>query len=364
MAKQNPFDSSKWLHVSVSILKGIVFTVIAVVLSIAYFMITGFPKSEPEEIGVEITPPALIPDSNFVDLWTAPSDWRLGRLDKKDQELIKYGKELIVHTADYLGPNGTVRAISNGLNCQNCHLEGGTQPWGNNYFAVQSTYPKFRARSGLVEDQAKRVNDCLERSLNGRGLETDSREMQAILAYLKWLGSDVPAKQTPKGSGIMKLKGLNRPTDPIAGEVVYQQKCTSCHQANGEGVMGPNGRSYTYPPLWGKHSYNNGAGLYRISNFAGWVKLNMPFGTTYEHPQLTDAEAWDVAAYVNSRPRPEKDTSKDWPDIAAKPFDHPFGPYADPFTEEQHKYGPYKPIKEWKEKNKTPASVKPGIARL
>lgn len=364
MAKQNPFDLSKWLNVSISILISAAFGVVAVVLMTAYFIINGLPKSEPEEAQVETPGPVVMPDSNFVDVWTAPSDWRLHRLDKKEQELISYGKELIAHTADYLGPNGTVMSISNGLNCQNCHLQAGTQPWGNNYFAVQATYPKFRARSGMVENQVKRVNDCLERSLNGRGLDSTSHEMQAILAYLKWVGSDVPSKQTPKGTGILKLKELDRPTDPVAGELVYQQKCSSCHQPDGEGVMGPNGRSYTYPPLWGKHSYNNGAGLYRISNFAGWVKLNMPFGTTYEHPQLTDEEAWDVAAFVNSRPRPEKDTSKDWPDIAAKPFDHPFGPYADPFTEEQHKYGPYRPIKEWKEKNKPPKAVKPSIAGL
>ena len=73
----------------------------------------------------------------------------------------------------------------------------------------------------------------------------------------------------------------------------------------------------------------------------------MPLGANYDKPQLSDEEAWDLAAYVNSMPRPAKDLSKDWPDIAGKPFDHPFGPYADPFTEEQHKYGPYKPIKEW-----------------
>jgi thiosulfate dehydrogenase len=115
--------------------------------------------------------------------------------------------------------------------------------------------------------------------------------------------------------------------------------------------MAENGKSYTYPPLWGAHSYNNGAGLYRISNFAGYVKYNMPQGTTYDKPQLTDEEAWDVAAYVNSMPRPVKDLSKDWPKLEKKPFDHPFGPYADPFSEKQHKYGPYKPIKVWAEKH-------------
>jgi thiosulfate dehydrogenase len=287
------------------------------------------------------------PDSNFNHVWTAPSDWRMMYLATEEQELVVYGRELIAHTSDYLGPKGSVKSISNGMNCQNCHLNAGTQPWGNNYFAVQSTYPKFRARSGAIEDQVKRVNDCFERSLNGQALPAESKEMRAILAYIKWLGTDVKKGKSPKGSGIFKLKGLKRAIDPAKGAEVYAAKCQSCHQADGGGVLAENGTSYTYPPLWGPHSYNHGAGLYRMSNFAGYVKYNMPLGANYDKPQLSDEEAWDLAAYVNSMPRPGKDLSKDWPDIAGKPFDHPFGPYADPFTEEQHKYGPYKPIKEW-----------------
>ena len=95
------------------------------------------------------------------------------------------------------------------------------------------------------------------------------------------------------------------------------------------------------------HSYNIGAGLYRLSRFAGYVKSEHAAerrpGTS---PQLTDEEAWDVAAYVNSQQRPETDLRADWPKIAGKPVDHPFGPYADPFTEEQHKFGPFGPIAE------------------
>jgi len=56
-----------------------------------------------------------------------------------------------VHTSKYLGPNGTVMQISNGMNCQNCHLDAGTRPWGNNYAAVLTTYPKYRARSGMIK---------------------------------------------------------------------------------------------------------------------------------------------------------------------------------------------------------------------
>ena len=296
---------------------------------------------------------AVVPyDTNFHALWTQPADWRLAKLAPEQRRKIDYGRELIAHTAEYLGPKGKVKASSNGMNCQNCHLNAGTQPWGNNYFAVQANYPKFRERSGTVENQIKRVNDCFERSLNGKALDSTSREMQAILAYIKWIGGDVPKKYTPRGSGIYKLKLMKRAADPDKGRVVYEQKCQSCHQANGEGVMAEGGRTYTYPPLWGEHSYNNGAGLFRLSNLAGYVKYNMPFGATYERPQLSDEESWDVAAFVNSMPRPSKDLSKDWPNIAGKPFDHPFGPYADPFSEQQHKYGPFKPIKEWKEKHK------------
>lgn len=291
-------------------------------------------------------------DTNFHALWSQPADWRLTQLPPEQRSQIEYGKELIAHTADYLGPKGKVKAMSNGMNCQNCHLNAGTQPWGNNYFAVQANYPKFRERSGMVENQIKRVNDCFERSLNGKALDSAGREMQAILAYIKWVGSDVPKKYIPRGSGIYKLKSLARAADPEKGKAVYEQKCQSCHQANGEGVLAEDGRTYTYPPLWGEHSYNIGAGLFRLSNFAGYVKYNMPFGATYERPQLSDEESWDLAAFVNSMPRPSKDLSKDWPNIAGKPFDHPFGPYADPFSEQQHKYGPFKPIKEWKEKHK------------
>jgi thiosulfate dehydrogenase len=291
------------------------------------------------------------PDTNFNHVWTAPSDWRMMYLDSSERYLVQYGRELIAHTSEYLGPKGSVLQMSNGMNCQNCHLNAGTQPWGNNYFAVQSTYPKFRARSGTLENQIKRVNDCFQRSLNGKPLDSTGREMRAILAYIKWLGNDVEKDKIPRGSGIFKLKGMKRACDPAKGLDVYVAKCQSCHQADGGGLLADNGKSYTYPPLWGKNSYNHGAGLFRISNFAGYVKYNMPQGTTYEKPVLTDEEAWDVAAYVNSMPRPSKDLSMDWPEIAKKPFDHPFGPYVDPFSEEQHKFGPYKPIKDWYSKN-------------
>ncbi len=288
-------------------------------------------------------------------VWQAPDESLMPATEK---ELILYGKELIKNTSFYLGPKGTVASMSNGMNCQNCHLDAGAKAWGNNYSAVASTYPKFRERSGAEEDIPKRVNDCFERSLNGKALPVDGKEMQAIVSYINFLGTNVQKGDKPEGSGITEVAFLDRAADPEKGKLVYQNKCVSCHMADGAGMANADKTGYTYPPLWGKHSYNDGAGLYRLSRFAGYVKSNMPLGVNYENPQLTDEEAWDVAAYVNSQERPKKDIKKDWPNIAGKPIDHPFGPYHDGFSEDEHKYGPFKPIKAKREELKKEKSKK------
>jgi thiosulfate dehydrogenase len=285
------------------------------------------------------------------NLWQAPDEASIPNSEEGD--LIRYGRELVAHTASYLGPQGKIKAISNGMNCQNCHLKAGTVPFGNNYSAVAATYPKFRDRSGSMESIEKRVNDCLERSLNGKKLDSTSHEMRAFVSYIQWVGKDVPKKTKPKGVGLWELKNLDRAADPAKGKFVFEEKCVRCHGKNGEGLREENSPEWKYPPLWGKDSYNIGAGLFRLSRFAGYVKMNMPNDiASYEKPFLSDEEAWDVAAFVNSMPRPSKDISKDWPKKSTKPFDHPFGPYADNFSESQHKYGPFDPIIETKKKSK------------
>ena len=292
-------------------------------------------------------PPPPLPQAalfNADSLWSGADTSRLASLNDSLEAVIRYGRELIANTSHYLGQQGTVMRNTNGLNCQNCHLDAGTRPWGNNYGAVWSTYPKFRARSGGLESVAKRVNDCVERSLNGTALDTNGREMRSILTYMEWLGTGIARDEKPKGTGIVDMAYLDRAADPEKGAAVYLTKCSSCHGKDGQGMLKADGRTQQYPPLWGPLSYNHGAGLYRLSRFAGYVKNNMPQGATYASPQLTDEEAWDVAAFVNSQPRPGRDLSADWPDISKKPVDHPFGPYADPFTASQHKLGPFGPI--------------------
>ena len=285
-------------------------------------------------------------DINKMDTsaWVGASQYQIPLDTNQNGPLIRYGYALVAHTSKYLGPKGIVQHSTNGMNCQNCHLEAGTKPWGLNYGSVFSTYPKFRERSGSIETIYKRINDCMERSLNGKALDTNSKEIKAIYAYIKWLGEKVPKGKKVRGSGIELIPQLNVAANPKNGIYVYAQYCQKCHGINGEGVMNKEGNMYEYPPLWGAHSYNDAAGINQLSKLAGFIKNNMPNTVNYHNPTLTTEQAWDVAAYISSHSRPTKDKSKDWPVLATKPFDYPFAPYADNFSVTQHKYGPFEPI--------------------
>jgi thiosulfate dehydrogenase len=277
------------------------------------------------------------------DAWKAPDSTAIppGEAGK----MIRYGKELITHTANYFGPKGSIAQISNGMNCQNCHLDGGSRLFGNNYSVFMATYPKWSDRGGKLQPATGRIRDCFIRSLAGQSPDTTGYEVRAMLAYMKWMGRGIKTGQKLFGTSTEKLDYIARAADPVKGKMVFISKCKVCHGIDGQGLLAADKKSYTYPPLWGWHSYNDGAGIYRVSNLAGFVKNNMPFGATYQNPQLTNEQAWDVAAFVDSQPRPHYDQSKDWKNIKTKPIDFPFGPYADKFSEKQHKYGPYQPIK-------------------
>lgn len=289
-------------------------------------------------------------------IWTAPEASALPSGEEGKQ--ILYGKELLIHTSKYFGPNGKLDKSTNGLSCQSCHLDAGTRPFGNNLGAASTTYPRFLARTGHVVSLAGKVNECFSRSLNGSPIDTNSREMQAYVAYINWLGTTYHKKEKPVGSnGIKPPHFIDRAADPMQGKVSYDMYCARCHGAEGKGytyaevmkdITKQQGGTATsddlfyYPPLWGDNSYNAVATLYRVSKLAGYIYNNMPYPTDYKKPLLTLEQAWDIAAYVNSQKRPVKDYSKDYiSDISKKPYDFPFPPFSDGFTEDQHKYGPY-----------------------
>lgn len=266
---------------------------------------------------------------------------------------IKYGYELIINTPKYIGPNnGNPKMIfaGNNLACNNCHLNAGTKEFAAPYIGLTQRFPQFRGREGKEGTIEDRINGCMERSMNGHKLPADSREMEAIVAYMEWLSRDMPkeyAKEYLEGRGFTAIEIPNRAVNLENGKTIYETQCITCHAENGNGQKKSDG-SYSFPPLWGMDSYNHGAGMHRVLTAAKFIKGNMPLGATDDSPILTDEEAFDVAGYINSFKRPIKEnTAMDFPDKKLKPVSAPYPPYADHFSEEQHKYGPFPEIIEY-----------------
>ena len=271
-------------------------------------------------------------------------------------DMIRYGHDLIMNTAKYIGPNGSAgQYLGNKMNCTNCHLDGGMRPYGYNFFSTYGRYPQYRSRENTVLTIEQRVNNCVERPHNGVPLPLDSKEMIAIVSYIQWVGQGVPIGKVVKGSEQISLNFPKRPADPIKGERIYSEQCARCHGEDGLGKWLDDESTYEYPPLWGEFGYQPGSSMFRLIKASQFIKANMPFEeATWQNPVLSDEEAFDVAAYINSpdHKRPTNKGGLDYNDISTKYVDYPYGPYDDPFSEAQHKYGPFQPIIDYRKKNK------------
>lgn len=273
--------------------------------------------------------------------------------------MVRYGRELIVNTAYYIGPDGIVgQHLNNKMNCGNCHLDAGTRPFALNYFSSHARYPQYRGRENKILSLADRVNNCIERPHHGKPLPLDSKEMLAITSYMKWLAEDVPVGQRVKGDDGVELQYPDRAASTEKGAAVYATHCASCHGADGQGQWRYDSVTYAYPPLWGMQSYEAGSSMHRVLKAARFIKANMPDKKAFWHqPVLTDEEAIDVAAFINDdriHPRPQPLKSIGYDNIRVKPIDYGVGPYADTFSELQHKFGPYQPIIDDHKKRKLP----------
>ena len=214
------------------------------------------------------------------------------------------------------------------INCTNCHLQDGRARYASPLIGAYSRYPKYIQRSAAVVTIADRVNFCMTRSLAGNRLPTDSREMTDIIMYLAWLSKGLPmGMQTPGSDGLPTLKAASAP-DATHGAQIYAAKCQSCHQADGAGMRAaagaapaPAGVPTTVPALWGQTSYSIGASMARVERAASFIAHNMPYG---QPGTLTTQEAFDVAAYINSQPRPDHPAKEnDWP-AGGVPADLPY----------------------------------------
>jgi thiosulfate dehydrogenase len=259
-----------------------------------------------------------------------------------------YGRRLIAQSSELMGPdvpNPEHRYTRARLACASCHLGTGTEPGTLTLLEVTIHYPRFSGRQGMQNEIEDRINECMQRSMNGRALPKDNPEMIAMASYLRSLGAEMAAMGATarKQHEPPAFKNPDRASSPEAGKKVYQDHCAVCHGQDGLGLLATSNplHGYVFPPLWGPDSFNDGAGMHRVLTAGKFIKARMPLGK----PDLTDDETYDVAAYINDQPRPQMaNLERDYPDRTTKPVDNGYGPFADSFPLRQHQIGPFGPI--------------------
>lgn len=211
-------------------------------------------------------------------------------------KLVMQGYALFVDTKR-LAP----QFVGNGLNCSNCHLDQGRLANSAPLWGAYPMYPAYRKKNDKVNTFAERLQGCFQFSMNGgKPPAADSHEITALSTYAYWLASKAPLGVELPGRGYPEVAQPAKGYNLAQGAEVYKAQCAVCHGAEGQGQKV--GDSYVMPPLWGKDSYNWGAGMHRINTAASFIKHNMPLG---KGGSLTDQQAWDVAAYVNRHERPQ-----------------------------------------------------------
>ncbi len=221
-------------------------------------------------------------------------------------ETIRLGETLVERTATHPLTNPYVGSA---LHCRSCHLENGLDPQAASFLGIATAYPAWSPREGRVITLEDRILNCFMRSCNGVRPPLGSEPSVAIAAYITWLSSGEPirmnAKQ-PKGPrAIPALAIPEAKADSQRGRALYERRCAECHAPDGAGHD-------EFPPMWGDRSFNDGAGLAQNGGLAAWLKVSMP----PDERDLTEQEALDIAAYVNSHPRPKFVLEEHLPDAS------------------------------------------------
>lgn len=210
-------------------------------------------------------------------------------------KVVQTGKKIVESTGEH---PLSKQYVGNSLTCSSCHLDAGTDPRAATFLSIATAYPAWSPREKRVITLEDRVLNCFMRSMNGIRPPNGSEVSVAITTYITWLSQGEAMAMNPKAPlgprHVRPLKFDISLANSQRGALLYREKCADCHQDGGEG--GEDG-----PPVWGAKSYNDGAGLSRNDKLAAWLKVAMPLGD----PDLTEQEAADIAAFVNSHSRPK-----------------------------------------------------------
>jgi thiosulfate dehydrogenase len=206
-------------------------------------------------------------------------------------EVVKLGKKLF----DETGTHPLTRAyVRNALSCASCHPDSGAHPTAATLVGAATAYPAWSPREDTAITLEDRVLNCFMRSMNGTRPPNGSRPAVALTAYLTWLSTDLPVRlnpDAPLGPRSARKPVVDRARVSVErGRRLFLERCAPCHGEDGQD-----------PPVWGPRSFNAGAGLADVSRLAGWLRVTMP----PDAPLSSEADAIDVAAFVDSQPRPD-----------------------------------------------------------
>ena len=244
---------------------------------------------------------------------TMATAWEVPKNPLKDPTLdnsklsneIRWGFKIFTNT-----PHEAPQFAPSQMSCNNCHLNAGQRERSLPLVGVAGMFPEYNKRSGRLFSLGDRIVDCFLRSENGTGSSDEpeelpnqtSKEVLAVSAYLTWIaqGNEVGKNPSWRGQNTIATPNLIPvdKLDPRKGEAIFMENCTNCHGEDGQGVQVGDKKP---GPLWGPNSWNDGAGAARIYTLAGIIRYSMP----YLNPaSLTDEQAQQVAAFINSKPRP------------------------------------------------------------
>jgi thiosulfate dehydrogenase len=225
------------------------------------------------------------------------------QIDDKLAVVVKLGEAIVENTTSH---PMSKEYVGNALNCTSCHLDNGRHEKAGTFLGTATAYPAWSPRENRVITLEDRVLNCFMRSCNGIRPPLGSEVSVAVTAYITSLSQGQSLRMNskrPVGPGAIKLLAVKPDQADIKrGASLYTSRCAECHQADGQGDK-------DNPPVWGERSYNDGAGLSSVENLAAWLKVAMPLDDT----NLTDQQALDVAAYVNSQKRSHFDLLKHLP---------------------------------------------------
>ncbi len=228
--------------------------------------------------------------------------------DGPEGDAIKRGYVLMMDTSNELRKKAGTHdgdEVMSQLACTSCHAGAGLDKNVSSLVGVTTKYPAYRPRNNKIATIEDRINGCMVRSMNYVEFEKDDADLSAMVAYLSYISEGIPQGAELPWLGKNEVDEVPTP-NVDKGNSIFQQSCIACHATDGAGT-GPT----TGPALWGEGSFNDGAGMGRMSKMTGFVQKNMPLT---DPGSLTLQEAADVSAFILSQERPEFENSdEDWP---------------------------------------------------